>query len=88
MNTSLYTNYREAEATADELVASTGMTHLVIELFRDGDGTVLDINLDCLLSNEMLDAEHVFVVLSEAEWALVENEWDAEVQYDASPATG
>lgn len=82
MNITIYTNYREAERDADEYAGTTGITHLVIERFPAGP--VIDIDLDCLLGEDITKAQHRFTVLSEAEWNQVKDEWDAEVQYEAN----
>jgi hypothetical protein len=84
MNLCIYTDYREAERDADEYAGTTGITHLVIERFPAGP--VIDLGLGCLLPDDMLTAGHRFTVLSEAEWAAVRDDWDAEVQYEAGLA--
>lgn len=82
MNLTIYTSYRDAERDADEYAGTTGITHLVVERFPAGP--VIDIDLECLLPDDMLKAEHRYTVLSEAEWEQVKDEWNAEVQYEAN----
>lgn len=84
MNLTIYTDFRQAEADADEFAHETGITHLVIERFPEGP--VIDLELDCLLPDDMVKADHRFTVLSEAEWLAVRDDWDAEVQYAAEVA--
>ena len=47
---------------------------------------VIDLELDCLLPDDMVKADHRFTVLSEAEWLAVRDDWNAEVQYAAEVA--
>jgi len=85
MNVTIFTSYHEATVAADEWAHDTGITHLVVERFPAGPA--LDSLYEALVPDDMVRADHRYTVLSEAEWATVADDWDAEVQYAAEAAS-